>query len=56
LVNKIVLENSILSNSESCGGYPFNLQQFRDLIVTDQLPIEGKRPGSIQSSRLVITK
>jgi hypothetical protein len=33
LVNKIVLENSILSNSESCDGYPFNLQQFRDLIT-----------------------
>jgi hypothetical protein len=32
LVNKICLDNSILSNSESCDGYPFNLQQFRDLI------------------------
>jgi hypothetical protein len=37
LVNKIVLENSILSNSESCGGYPFNLQQFRDLIAVYSL-------------------
>jgi hypothetical protein len=33
LVNKICLDNSILSNSESCDGYPFNLQQFRDLIL-----------------------
>jgi hypothetical protein len=33
LVNKICLDNSILSNSESCDGYPFNLQQFRDLIM-----------------------
>jgi hypothetical protein len=33
LVNKISFENSILSNSESCDGYPFNLQQFRDLIM-----------------------
>jgi CBS domain-containing protein len=37
LVNKICLDNSILSNSESCDGYPFNLQQFRDLILARRL-------------------
>jgi hypothetical protein len=37
LVNKICLENSILSNSESCDGYPFNLQQFRDLIFGSKI-------------------
>jgi hypothetical protein len=43
LVNKIVLENSILSNSESCDGYPFNLQQFRDLIFTSVRAVNAFR-------------
>jgi hypothetical protein len=32
LVDEISFDNSILSNSEGGGGYPDNLQQFRDLI------------------------
>jgi hypothetical protein len=33
LVDEISFDNSILSNSEGGGGYPDNLQQFRDLIL-----------------------